>query len=997
MWPTPPLHSSLAAHRLKIVRSSQEKPMLLLGARSFVLVFALAVAVAASAQRVPAEESTESEELATSQEDNPGRPVAITKEREQELRQQIAVSTDGDARWRLYNELWRGLNRAGRIAESLKAREDSLEDDKISPGRRSLIASDMAAAQALINDRARSIRLISRAKSFAKDAKPDDIEKLQRNPFYSYLRAEAELERRVGRHEVALAKTRELSDLAWANFNDPSLSAARRKAAAAQMLDNVRFHVVLLVQNNRRQEALSYVQEIERRVAARSDLEATLYQKGIIMNARAVALCSFDDYDGALKAIDASIATFKRINVADQDANLASSYRMRLFIALALGRIGDYASDASAMESARAANAPFAGSFQQSEAEALVFAARGDWASAKLRINVAMAHHMRWQGSESPFYKYTAALQMLYLLNDPSGKVSLGDIDSFVSGIVSTDDWSDARYRGSYVEEGALATAMDRLMSWPNAAASAQAQALAFRIAEVLRINASQGALADGAARLAAGDPKLRALIEEEQQLRFEQASSRRAFAVAIARVERTEAATGADPAIAQRQADDAAKKRQALEASASKLKQLRRQISTQFPVYRELISPDIPTPAALGTSLRQGEAYVNLYPGSKASFIFVVDSAGQLRAQRLDATRDQLRTMAVALRTSFDAGMPPTRRDPLGGFDLAAAHNLYRAVIGPIQPVLEGARTVYLSSGMLNSVPWNVLLTQPATGLANASWWMSSATIVQMPSASALVLTRSRAPKRSGNPFAAFADPSFDGQDRSTVDVAAARDRGVRQRPLRAGASESAATLDYRNVVALPETLDEVRAIAVALNAPEKSVVHGIEASRSRVLKQDLSDVRVVAFATHGLLPGEVPGLSKAGLALSYEGQGLMDSVLTIDDIIGMRLNADWVVLSACNTGFATGAAGDTMSALARGFFASGARSLLVTQWAVESESAKELTVGLFKAYAAQPGLTKAEAVALVQREMLAGKYGDQYSHPYFWAAYFLAGDAAR
>lgn len=972
------------------------------GFNQCVLALGLTIVFSVSAQGVASSET----DAETSQEDvapagaRPTRSAAITKDREQELRQQLATATDGDARWRLYDELQRGLYGAGRMAEGMKAREDALEDDRISPGRRSLLASELALAQALINDRAKSMRLISRAKSFAKEAKPDDIEKLQRNPFYSFLRAEAELARRDTRHEVALAKTRELSDLAWANFNDPTLSANRRKAAAAQMLDNVRFHVILLVQNNRRQEALSYVQEIERRVAAVGELQATPYQRGVILAARAIALCSFDDYDGALAAIDKSIETFKRSGASEHDSGLGASYRMRLFIALALGRVGDYADDALAMERARAANAPFAGSFPASEAEALVFAARGKWADAKLRIKVALAQHLRWQGSGSPFYKYTAALQMLYLLDDPAGSVSLREIDSFVSDLAGTDDWMEARYRGSYVEEGALSRAMDRLMNWSEPASAAQAQALAFRIAEILRINASQGALADGAARMAAADPKLRALIEEEQALRFEQTSSRRAFAVSIGRAERLEAADSTDPRVAQRQADDADKKRKAFEASSGKLAQLRRQISAQFPVYRELISPEIPSAEQLGAALRKDEVYVNLYTGSKASFIFVVNASGQLRAQRLAATREQLKSMATALRASFDAGVPPSRRNPLGGFDLAAAHELYRTVIAPIQPHLDGAGTVYLSSGVLSTAPWNLLLTQPATSLGDASWWTASTTPVQMPSASALVLARTRGAKRAVSPFTGFADPSFDGQSTPAAE-APVGERGVRQRPLRsAGAARSFDTLqrfDYRSVVPLPETLDEVRAIAVALNAAEQSVIRGVDASRSRVLKQDLSDVRVVAFATHGLLPGEVPGLFKAGLALAYEGQGMEDSVLTIDDIISLRLNADWVVLSACNTGFSTGGAGDTMSALARGFFASGARSLLVTQWAVESESAKELTVGLFKAYAADPTLSKVGALARVQRDMLAGKYGPQYTHPYFWGPYFLAGDAGR
>jgi CHAT domain-containing protein len=97
--------------------------------------------------------------------------------------------------------------------------------------------------------------------------------------------------------------------------------------------------------------------------------------------------------------------------------------------------------------------------------------------------------------------------------------------------------------------------------------------------------------------------------------------------------------------------------------------------------------------------------------------------------------------------------------------------------------------------------------------------------------------------------------------------------------------------------------------------------------------MKTDLSNARVVLFATHGIVAGEVPGWRKAGLAMAYEGSALSDSILTADDIVTLRLNADWVVLSACNAGFVTGFAGDAISELSRAFFAAGARSMLVTQ----------------------------------------------------------------
>ena len=114
--------------------------------------------------------------------------------------------------------------------------------------------------------------------------------------------------------------------------------------------------------------------------------------------------------------------------------------------------------------------------------------------------------------------------------------------------------------------------------------------------------------------------------------------------------------------------------------------------------------------------------------------------------------------------------------------------------------------------------------------------------------------------------------------------------------------------------------------------------------------------------------------------------------SLLTLEDVLGLKLNADWVVLSACNTAAADGGAGEALSGLARGFFYAGARSLLVTHWAVETESAKLLTTGTFSFQAANPGASKAESLRQAMLKVMAMP---QYSHPAYWAPYALVGMA--
>jgi len=112
------------------------------------------------------------------------------------------------------------------------------------------------------------------------------------------------------------------------------------------------------------------------------------------------------------------------------------------------------------------------------------------------------------------------------------------------------------------------------------------------------------------------------------------------------------------------------------------------------------------------------------------------------------------------------------------------------------------------------------------------------------------------------------------------------------------------------------------------------------------------------------------------------------------LEDVLGLKLNADWVVLSACNTASADGKGEEALSGLARGFFYAGGRSLLVTHWAVESNSAKELTTRTFLHFTQNPNVPKSESLREAMLQVMADS---RYSHPAFWAPYALVGDALR
>jgi CHAT domain-containing protein len=209
----------------------------------------------------------------------------------------------------------------------------------------------------------------------------------------------------------------------------------------------------------------------------------------------------------------------------------------------------------------------------------------------------------------------------------------------------------------------------------------------------------------------------------------------------------------------------------------------------------------------------------------------------------------------------------------------------------------------------------------------------------------------------------------------------------------------------DLAKLPRLPDTASELISIAKALGLdPAKVLYLGKAASEHTVKFTDLSHYRIIDFATHGLVPGELNGLTQPALALTAPAvtQTEGDGLLTMGEILALKLDADWVVLSACNTGAGAGAGAEAASGLGRAFFYAGTRAILVTNWSVHSASARDLVTDLFRRQAADLALSRGEALrqasmALLDSEGFVdsnGKTVFAYAHPLFWAPYSIIGD---
>lgn len=520
----------------------------------------------------------------------------------------------------------------------------------------------------------------------------------------------------------------------------------------------------------------------------------------------------------------------------------------------------------------------------------------------------------------------------------------------------------------------------------------------AFRAADLARGQNTQRALAQSVARAATDDAALGALVRKEQDMEQE-VSTLYGFLL-------NQMNLPPDQQLPKVQTD----MRKRIDGLAQERRALRRDIEQRFPKYADLVNPRPATVADARRALRAGEVLLSVFSTASRSYVWAIAPAGEPGFHAAALGKAELARRVATLRKALDPG-------DVGGipaFDVATAHALYAELFAPVAPSWSGAHTLVASvSGALAQLPLSVLVTAPPTLEPGArrfdeyrkvSWLAQQLAVSYTPSVTAFAQLRALPPGRAQRkPFLAFADPVFGaggaGQA-STRSVAASP--GLRNLKISRVGQEQVAQVvawsQYAELAPLPDTRDEVLAIAGALGAdPRQDVFLGADASRRKVQGTDLTQSRIIAFATHGLIPGDLPGLQQPALALAATGDGAESPLLTLEDVLRLKLDADWVVLSACNTAAGDGQGAEAISGLGRGFFYAGTRALLVTHWPVETVSARLLTTAVFERYAKSTGISRAKAVQEAMRAVREhpGTPDHSYAHPLFWAPYALVGDA--
>ena len=612
--------------------------------------------------------------------------------------------------------------------------------------------------------------------------------------------------------------------------------------------------------------------------------------------------------------------------------------------------------------------------------------------------------------------KFSAAEQNYAVATGIYTRRSAGNLGSLVQGALRAQEGEIGRNSGTFLNH-------IRALYWSTMQGQAvsrtptDAEAIkSLDLAQWARLSDAATALARMSARTGTGNEDLARLVREHQDLTAEWRGLESRHSQLLAQ------GPSAGPAMSP------ASSRERLVQLEARIAAIGRELQEKFPDYAALSNPRPVALAGIQALLAADEALLQYSLTPSDTFVWAVTREG-IVWRRLGIEERDIIAMVANLRKALETRSP---------FDLTTAHELYKALLAPVEKHVAGKHLLVVPSGVLTSLPFHILVTrEPDFSISGeparyrrAAWLLEQHAVSVLPSISALAALRRQArPSRASEAYLGFGNPLLlgpDGDDRRAWDVtgcpptggavrtAAADARSfalasigrVQDRNLagyfRGGAADVAAV---RRLEPLPETAQELCAVAASLGSSGQTVVLGAEATESTVKRMSgegrLAKARVLHFATHGLIAGELRGLAQPALVLTPPKDGATgaelaedDGLLTASEIADLKLDADWVILSACNTAAGGEVGAEALSGLARAFFYAQARALLVSHWAVASGATVKLIIDAVGISSDQK-TGRAQALRLAMRKLIAE--GEPYeAHPAYWAPFVLVGEGS-
>ena len=405
-----------------------------------------------------------------------------------------------------------------------------------------------------------------------------------------------------------------------------------------------------------------------------------------------------------------------------------------------------------------------------------------------------------------------------------------------------------------------------------------------------------------------------------------------------------------------------------------------------------------------LQNSLGEGEVYVKLTVIGDSVYGLLVEK-NSATPYRVNARAADVQSLVTTIRNSIDGGVADRRK--LGNFDLVRASLAYDALFGKIDKQLDGRASIVVDGGqVLRTLTPAVLVTDSrarakpgqagqAPDYSDVPFMIQKAPISIASSPSSFIASKGLGASKASQPLIGFADP------RPLADAAS----------VGGNTSVGPCALKPVDLVSLsskyaPIPRREVDIAASALGVRNVEVISGEDFTDQKLLELGQRDgtlggYKILHFATHGASEGQFGCEDSPSALLTSLGDGGSDMLLAFDEIPNLNLDANLVVLSACETESVLGEEslqrvglqpGETLAGLVKAFFSANARAVMATYW--EASAAEDSEIFFRTFYSS--GRTKSIASSLqdAQTELIKT---EQYSHPFYWGPFFVVGNTAN
>ncbi|MEG4093203.1 CHAT domain-containing protein, partial [Microcoleus sp. Pol12B4] len=414
---------------------------------------------------------------------------------------------------------------------------------------------------------------------------------------------------------------------------------------------------------------------------------------------------------------------------------------------------------------------------------------------------------------------------------------------------------------------------------------------------------------------------------------------------------------------------------------------QIQTQIRSASPRYAALTQPQpLTLPEIQKQILDENTILLQYSLGLNRSYLWVVTSTA-LTSYELPKRAD-IETAAVAFRTAVTS--PTQRNIPQKVAQVSA--NLGQIILQPAASQLGNKRLLIVPDGVLHYTPFPALTLPQTAGTNTNVPLIAEHEIITLPSASSLAILRQNYGDRKppNQSLAILADPVFSPDDKrvkgqlspATTEKLEANNLGL-NRSLRA--SEIKWPPDR-----LLLSRQEAQTISSLFPSASTRQILDFDASRTNATDGNLVNYQIIHFATHGLANSKNPELSGIVMSIVDNKGNLVNGFLRLTDIFNLKLAANLVVLSACQSGMGQNVRGEGMVGLTRGFMYAGAQRVAVSLWSVDDEGTAVLMQKFYQKMVQQK-LAPAAALRAAQMEMMQQ---EKWKSPYYWAAFTLQGE---